>query len=463
MSPVVRVVGLGPGNAQHLTEGAARLIAESPVVRFRTTRHPGVARFGAVQSYDDLYERAESYDALYGDIVDDLVVLAHQSEGGEVLYVVPGSPSVAEHTVELLHERSDVTLIVEPAVSVIDVACAALGRDAMSAGLRVLDALGASSPVRGPGPLLILQTYSPEVLALVADRLEGAREATILHHLGLKDEVITTIPVGELASFADADHLTSLWVDVVRDEGEAMSELWAIARRLRAECPWDQEQTHASLTRHLLEEAYEALDALEVLVRAEDDGGASEVDVAHVQEELGDLLFQVVVHAVIGQEDGQFSLTTIADAERDKLIYRHPHVFGDIAVTDADDVAARWEVLKQSEKGRGSITEGIAWQLPALTLYTKLLRKALALDLARESGEQARDRARQALGTLEFGARAAGDAESTSNARGAWGEAISAMVSAARYAGVDLEGVLRARATQLRDEIRSFEEAKRDE
>ena len=189
-----------------------------------------------------------------------------------------------------------------------------------------------------------------------------------------------------MTSFGDVDHLTSLWIDGLRTAGEAMDDLVAFMRRLRAECPWDQEQTHASLTRHLLEEAYETLDALEAFVRVEGDDASDEA--AHVEEELGDLLFQIVFHAELGDEEEFFNLATIADNVRDKLIGRHPHVFGDVQVNDSNDVAARWEVLKRDEKGRESVTDGIAWQLPALILYTKLLRKAALVDLRRDAGER---------------------------------------------------------------------------
>jgi tetrapyrrole methylase family protein/MazG family protein len=136
VNPVVRVVGLGPSTADHVTERTARLIRESAVVRFRTVVHPAALHFGVVESYDEFYERANSFDELYAEIADDLVRLAHEAPGKEVLYVVPGSPLVAERTVELLRERDDVSVVTEPAVSVIDVACAALGRDPMNAGGR---------------------------------------------------------------------------------------------------------------------------------------------------------------------------------------------------------------------------------------------------------------------------------------------------------------------------------------
>lgn len=429
-------------------------------MRFRTLRHPAASDFGGVESYDELYERADSYDELYAAIADDLVRLARDAAGGEVIYVVPGSPAVAERTVELLRERSDVTLITEPAVSVIDLACAALGADPMTVSLRIADALGSETALQGPGPLLILQTYSPEVLAVVADRLHQSGEVTVLHHLGLEDEEILTVPTTELTAFLRADHLTSLWVRDVRDAGDAVNELWRLIHRLRLECPWDQEQTHASLTNHLLEEAYEAIDALEALVRTSERGARDESVISHVEEELGDLLVQVLLHAVIGEEEDEFDLSSIAEHLRDKLIYRHPHVFGDVAADSADEVAQRWEVLKRSEKGRASVTDGIEWQLPALTLYTKLLRKAAAVNLATQSGDDARGRALAALESLQFDDDAASDTSSTSHTLFAWGDAIVALVSAARYAGVDLEGVLRERALALGDAIRESEAEK---
>ena len=455
--PTVRVVGLGPGELDLATERSLRLIREGPVVRLRTRVHPGAPALGDLESYDSWYEEADSFESLYARIVADLVRLATSSPNGEVVYVVPGSPVVAERTVELLRREDSVRTVCEPAVSVIDVACAALGRDPMAAGLRIVDALGSIEPLRGPGPLLLMQTYAPEVMTSVADRLAPDTVVTVLHHLGLDDEVIVEMRASELAGFAHADHLTSLWVEGLRTAGEATDDLVSFMRRLRSECPWDIEQTHASLTRHLLEEAYEALDALETFVRLDADGGAGDEEVAHVEEELGDLLFQIVFHAELGDEEGLFNFATIADAVRDKLTYRHPHVFGDVHVSGSNDVADRWEVLKRDEKGRESVTDGIAWQLPALTLYAKLLRKARAVSLGAPEGAPARDAAVAELLTLSFEHAAALDVDSSSQVEPAWGDAIAALLGAAQWAGVDLEGVLRERAGQLRDAIRLAE------
>ena len=458
--PVVRVVGLGSSSAQHLTAHTTELLTSSPVVRLRTRIHPAADAFSGVSSYDDYYDSADSFEVLYPKIVDNLVELASTSPNGEVVYAVPGSPMVAERTVELLRLRSDVEVICEPAISVIDVACARLGKDPMALGLRVVDALGSVEPFRGPGPLLILQTYAPEILASVADRLPRETVVTVLHHVGLDDEVIKELPAMELVSFDSADHLTSLWVEGLRTAGESMDDLVDFMRRLRAECPWDQEQTHASLTRHLLEEAYETLDALETFVRVESEGGDHSVAVAHVEEELGDLLFQIVFHAELGDEEGHFNFATIADGVRDKLTGRHPHVFGDVEVSGSEEVASRWEDLKKKEKGRESVTDGIAWQLPALTLYAKLLRKAQQVDLGSGTGENARAQAISALQSLNFAPSGVIDSQSTSDTESAWGDALSAIAMCAQWSGVDLEGVLRERALQLRSEIQQHESSK---
>jgi tetrapyrrole methylase family protein/MazG family protein len=401
-----------------------------------------------VPSYDDLYNDASSFEELYEAIVADLVSLALAAEPDEVIYAVPGSPNVAERTVELLLERDDVHTVLEPAVSVIDLACAAVQRDPLAVGLHVVDALGTTNEFRGPGPLLILQTYSPEVLASVADRLPPSLDVTVLYHLGLADELITTLRSEDLASFHHADHLTSLWVEEFRDAGVAMADLVDLVKRLRAECPWDQEQTHASLTRHLLEEAYETLDALEAFVAAQALGGADNAVIDHLQEELGDLLFQVLFHAELGDEEGNFSLSSIADSLRDKLIGRHPHVFSDATVSGVDEVASRWEDIKRNEKGRDSVIDGVPWQLPALALYTKLLQKATLVALEEPSSEASRDRAIEALRALPVNETSTND-----DVERLWGDAIRAFVSAASAEGVDLEGALRERARELRDEI----------
>ena len=145
--------------------------------------------------------------------------------------------------------------------------------------------------------------------------------------------------------------------------GSAFLELVAVMDRLRAECPWDREQTHRSLAKYLLEESYEVLEAI--------DSG----DPVHLQEELGDLLLQVCFHARIASEDpvDGFDVDDVARGIADKLVYRHPHVFAGLEVADADEVDRNWEALKAAEKKRDSPLDGIPTALPALAYADKVL------------------------------------------------------------------------------------------
>ena len=136
-----------------------------------------------------------------------------------------------------------------------------------------------------------------------------------------------------------------------------------IIRKLRSECPWDKEQTHSSLRRCLLEESYEVLEAI-------DNNNLEEL-----KRELGDLLLQVVFHTTIGEEQNEFSLSDVIKLETEKLIARHPHVFGDVKVSGSDEVKTNWEKLK-SKEGRDSTLDGVPKELPALFRAYRIQEKA---------------------------------------------------------------------------------------
>ncbi|NEA31996.1 MazG family protein [Streptomyces sp. SID13031] len=207
--------------------------------------------------------------------------------------------------------------------------------------------------------------------------------------------------------------------------GARLIDLVRVMDRLRRNCPWDQEQTHQSLARYLLEETYETLEAI--------DSG----DYVHLREELGDLLLQVAFHAriaeEISEEDDGFSIDDVAGGLVEKLIRRHPHVFADVTAADSATVEANWETIKAAEKQRTSVLEGIPLALPALALADKVLgRAAKVLPADLPAAEATDDETRI-------------------------GEALLELVREARALGVDPEQALRTATHRLTDEIRTAE------
>ena len=202
------------------------------------------------------------------------------------------------------------------------------------------------------------------VLSDIKLAVDDGPAVVVLQRLGLPDESVRTVAWDDLDRDVVPDHLTSLWIPTLAAPvaGE-VARFHELVRTLRAECPWDREQTHASLTRHLLEETYEVLEAIDHV--DEDAGTGFEA----LEEELGDLLFQVVFHSVLAAEEGQFTLADVARGIHDKLHARHPHVFEPGApATDVAQLTVDWERRKVEEKGRDSVMDGIPAALPGARL-----------------------------------------------------------------------------------------------
>ena len=488
-APRIDVVGLGPAGPELITAEALALMAAAPALFLRTARHPAVAGLPPTRSFDHHYERCDTFEEVYRAIVDDL--LAAVAAERAVVYAVPGSPMVAERTVALLQEapavtRGEVVLVIHPSVSFLDVAFARMGVDPVSTGVRLVDGESFGVDAAGErGPLLVAQCWSPSVLSDIKLSVESAPEApvTVLHHLGLADERVWEVPWDELDRSFVPDHLTSLWIPhLAAPVARELMDLDALVHTLRQRCPWDREQTHGSLARHLLEESYEVLEAIDTLAALDaaldaagdpaDRAGSSPVApvavepeaeeraVAHLEEELGDLLFQVYFHATLAAEAGRFTLADVARGIHDKLVSRHPHVFGDVTADTPEAVAVNWEALKKAEKGRTSVTEGIPAALPALALVAKLQRKALAVGMAVPTVAEEAILVAQGMSALA-GADAAGT-RSWGITDGEGGQADDAaevaevlfsLVNVARSLGVDPETALRARAADFRASI----------
>jgi tetrapyrrole methylase family protein/MazG family protein len=437
----------------------------------RTARHPATEGLSGVTALDHFYESSGTFDEVYSAIVEELVAAATAHAPDPIVYAVPGSPLVAERTVELLRNDLRVDVTVVPGLSFLDLSWERLGIDPLSSGVQLVDAEQFVRQIgNGQGPFLVAQCWSQALLSEIklSSLYDGdgeAPEVVLLHHLGLEDEQVMRVGWWDLDRVLKPDHLTSLYIpaltapSAVKDE---MARLADLVETLRAQCPWDRAQTHGSLMPHLLEESYEVLDALRELDVAV--GGETDVvaaSAAHLQEELGDLLFQIVFHARLAEESGSFTLAEVARGVYDKLVHRHPHVFGDVVATSPEKVIANWEEIKREEKGRSSVTEGIPTDLPSLLLSTKLQRKALSVGLPRRE-EQALDLGASvsALTSREVDPR--GDGEATrpgdrDDVAELVGNVLFEVANLARRFGVDPELALRWRALVLRDEIVAHE------
>jgi tetrapyrrole methylase family protein/MazG family protein/ATP diphosphatase len=216
---------------------------------------------------------------------------------------------------------------------------------------------------------------------------------------------------------------------LVRQNGETLPRLVGVMRRLLASdgCPWDREQTFESLRRYVLEEACEVIDAI--------DGG----DRKAMREELGDLLLQVVFQAELGRREGSFAIDDVVSAIVEKLVHRHPHVFGDLEAKDADEVLRNWEKLKAKEKQGRGLLGGVPRSLPALTRAQRVGEKVARVGFDWESSQGSRAKVAEEMAELD-----AAVARKDKNAvEEELGDVLFALVNLARHVDVDAEGALR--------------------
>ncbi len=436
MADRVVVVGLGPAGADLLTTAALDALERIPVRYLRTVHHPGAHVVTGAVSCDDLYERAVALDEVYPAIVERLVDAAR--EHGEVLYAVPGSPVVAERSVALLVADERVEVEIVAGLSFLDLAWARLGIDPLAAGARLVDGRRFATEAAGErGPLLVAQCDTPAVLSEVKlAPAEAPASVVVLQRLGLADEAVVELDWADLDIAVVPDHLTSLWIpQLAAPVGAELVRFTELVRTLRERCPWDRDQTHASLTRYLLEEAYELLDAIEAVdaALATDDGEAIDAGYEHLAEELGDVLFQVFFHAVLGAEVGRFDVADVARGIHDKLVRRHPHVFAGVEVDGADDIVRNWDRIKRQEEGRSGVMDGIPTHLPALLYAHKVQRRAASVAVEVVVPE-----------TFHLDALVTGED---------LGALLFSVVAAARRLHLDPEAALRTVATRVRDEV----------
>lgn len=374
----ISVVGLGPGNGRFLTRSAWQLLSNTKTLYLRTAKHPTVAELPegiALNSFDHLYETAVSFDVVYETIVQTLL---EKAQSADIVYAVPGHPFVGESTVTGLIEKAEavgVTVEIEPGLSFIEPMLTAVKLDGFD-GLQIFDALALIAkhipPLNPDVPLIIGQVYN----GLIASELKlnlmtlypDEHQVILVHGAGADSFELEEIALYELDRSKRVAHLTSLYVPPLPYPASltALAETVAILRSPEG-CPWDQKQTPQSMRDGFLEEAHEVIDALDL------------DDPDNLEEELGDMFFHLLFQVQMAQEDEIFRLSDVLAGIDAKLRRRHPHVWGDVSVSDSDEVVVNWDEIKRREKGEDgttSVLDNIPLSLPALMRSQKIQKKA---------------------------------------------------------------------------------------
>lgn len=453
---MIYVVGLGPGDPGLVSRRGWDLLTKSGIeVILRTEKHPVAAALAAAgvgyATCDHYYETSSDFSHVYARIVSDILTRAH-----DVVYAVPGNPFVAEATVMLLTQeatREGVPIEVVPSMSSIEAVYGELGIDP-SKGLALLDALDPEMVINPRLGLLIAQVYSRLVAGDLKLRLleiyPPEHAITVVRGAGTSESVRRDCLLSEL-DYEDFTYADTVYVppcDRSRHVGVAIEELQKIMASLRSEngCPWDREQTHASLRPYLIEETYEVIEALDAQ------------DHDKLADELGDLLLQIVFHAQIASENHNFDLVDAIQNINRKLVRRHPHVFADVQVSSAADVMVNWQRIKKGEqRSNQGVLDNVPLGLPALQQAYKLQNKAKQVGFDWPTIDGAWQKLQEELAELREAVKAA-DASQTAKELG---DLLFSVVNVSRFLGIDPETALRDASGKFKKRFAVVEELAR--
>ncbi|MCT8136377.1 nucleoside triphosphate pyrophosphohydrolase [Anaerobacillus sp. CMMVII] len=376
------ILGLGAGDLEQMPLGVYNKLMKSERVFLRTKEHPVVAELEeqgfTYDSFDYVYEENEQFSDVYQSITSELL---EKGKEMDLVYAVPGHPFVAESTVQLLLQQAKdhhVAIEILGGQSFLDNLFQAVKIDPIE-GCQIVDGTALKRvELQVRHHLIICQVYdafiASEVKLTLMDLLPDDYEVTIVTAAGSSQEQLTTVPLYELDRVTTLNNLTAVYVPPVKVEHilyRDFGKLREVIAELRGPngCPWDIKQTHQSLKKYLLEEAYEVLDAID------------EEDDDHLAEELGDVLLQVMLHAQIGEDEGMFTVDDVIAAVTEKMIRRHPHVFEAGNLNNEAEVIQQWDEIKRQEKQvSGEVEEsrlaGVPKSMPALYRAAKLQKKA---------------------------------------------------------------------------------------
>ncbi len=450
------IVGLGPGEDRHLTREAWEWLSQIDRVYLRTQHHPLVTNLPTgleIFSFDYFYETKETFEEVYEAIIEEIIQMGRQSQG--VTYAVPGHPFVAEATApEIIRRAAQQAIPVRiiEGMSFLEPVFSALQLDPFPR-LALLDALEIGrlhTPGYAPDmPALITQIYNQMTASAVKLALNAVYpdefRVRLVHAAGTRQQIVEDVMLYEIDRSPHLGLMTALYVPALGAD-TSLEAFQEVVARLRAPdgCPWDREQTHLTLRKYLLEEAYEAIEALD------------NEDTNALREELGDLLLQIVLHAQIAVEEGEFTLAEVIQGIHRKIVRRHPHVFGEAQVSGVDGVLRNWQKLKNEERTMNgqeqpnSILDGVPLSLPALAQAQEVQSRAARVGFDWSEIQPVLDKVFEEIQEVQT---AKDDAEREKEL----GDLLFAVVNLARWHKVEAESALRAANRRFRQRFAHIE------
>ncbi len=352
----IQIIGLGAGSGEDLTVRAHNALSEKIPTFARTDRHPIVNELRKdmdIESFDDYFEKYETFDEVYEKMTFKLIELSKQY--GKINYCTAGSPYYGDIvTKKLTNEyKSQINTIIIDGMSFLD-KCLKLSGYADYNNIAVLDCLEADEISFDINSFnIITQVYDLEIASQLKIKLmEIYPEDVNTLIIDVLEENVKKIPLFMLdqeKNYGFSTYFCILPIEISKNRVYNVNNLQRIVKILRGPdgCPWDKKQTHHSIRQHVIEEAYEVVDAID------------NDDIDNLVEELGDLLFQVVFHAELGSEEGYFNFNDVVTNLCKKMYFRHPHVFGEVKADNAEEALITWENSKLKEKNLTTYTDNL--------------------------------------------------------------------------------------------------------
>ena len=457
----ITILGLGPGKPEKITREVWEILESTQKLYLKCKQDifmQWLPENIEIHSFDKYYDESKDINEIVNKIVKNVIELGERPEG--VIYAVPGHPLIADATTPKIIEEakeSGVPVYVIEGMSILEPTLKVLGINQYE-NLMLIDAL-ALVPLHHihypPSiPALLTQIYSKNIASEIKKVLMNSYPAdhivTLVHFAGTDKEIVEPISLRAFDLSENISWMTNLYIPPLEKE-TSFENFQETVAHLRAPdgCPWDKEQTHRSLRANLLEETYETLSAID------------DEDYEAMAEEFGDLLLQIVLHAQIGNEAGKFSMEDVVRGINNKIVHRHPHVFGDLTVKNVDGVMINWERLKAEERKNNvkkindGLMDSVPTILPSLELAQEFQGRVARVGFDWPDIEGVLQKVQEEYIEVQ-------NANSEIEIDNEVGDLLFAVVNLARWLNVNAESALRVASNRFRNRFKHIEEYARE-